>query len=212
MINDQQGSFIDQTRASNVLARRDGETEVGRPAEIFVFADVDHDGDVDLYTTFSNAEAEALHLETAEIMLNRGDGTFELGDASHPLRVEASRPFSRGGAAFTDFDRDGKIDLWVGSNGGQDQLYRGDGQGRFTEVTAALGLKTEPQARVDDLNAARSHTSSWGVAACDLSNDGHPELLSSSYGRAPNHLWRYGSSLQGGRVLHQPLDRLGLRL
>ena len=34
---------------------------------------------------------------------------------------------------------------------------------------------------------------SWSGNACDLNNDGDPELLAASYGRAPNHLWLAGT-------------------
>lgn len=206
LLNDQQGSFTDHTKASGILARRDGATGVGRPAEVFAFADVDHDGDIDVYTTFSNAEANALHPETAEIMLNQGDGTFVLGDASQAVRVPGTQAFSRGGASFTDFNRDGLIDLWVGTGGGQDLLYRNSGEGVFEDVTMAMGLQTRPWSQLSDLNTARAHTNSWGVAACDLNNDGSPELLSSSYGRAPNHLWQYGVTLQGGTYSNHSID------
>src|SRR5439155_22044496 len=42
----------------------------------------------------------------------------------------------------------------------------------------------------DALNKGLGHSNAWSAAACDLNNDGNPELLAASYGRAPNHLWQ----------------------
>jgi hypothetical protein len=74
----------------------------------------------------------------------------------------------------------------------QDRLYQGDGAGNFVDVTSARGLATISWsiATVDDLNNARGHSIGWAGNACDLNNDGSPELLAASYGRAPNQLWR----------------------
>lgn len=190
LMNKGDGTFTDTTAASGLLARRDGKTGVGRPAEIMALGDVDNDGDLDVITLFSNSDAQNVHPETAELMLNRGDGTFELGPKDGTdLRVGGT--YSRGGVAFTDLNRDGFLDVWVGTGGpGQDLLYLGNGQGALLDNTRALGLTTRPWQSLDELNAAQAHTNSWGVTACDLNNDGSPELLSASYGRAPNHLWQ----------------------
>ena len=111
------------------------------------------------------------------------------------------------GGSFIDFNLDGNVDIWVPHNGTgstlatvayQDRLYKGDGKGGFTEVTTAAGLTTKPWASLADLNAARCHARSWGALACDLNNDGLPELMTPSYGRSPNHLWQ--ASLSGGAV------------
>ncbi len=179
--------FEDVTEASGLLTPRDGGD--GRPAEVVIFADVDGDGDLDAYSGASDAAPE-----TPEILLNRGDGTFELG----PEQNEIRRPgllTAIGGASFVDVNRDGHVDLWIGGAAAagapqQDRLYLGQGDGRFLEVTDLYGLTTEPWRDVTALNEARGHTISWAVAACDLNGDGRPELLSASYGRAPNHLWQ----------------------
>jgi hypothetical protein len=195
--NTGQGRFEDVTEASGLRALRNfGRAGLGRPGDVIVFGDVDNDGDLDAYTGL-NTTSDALPplLETSEIMLNDGQGRFALG----PPRAELRRPDDvPSGASFIDVDRDGVLDLWVTQSqpaepieGLQDRLYRGDGQGGFVEVTAALGLGLEP-ASVEALNEARVQGTSWGAVACDLNQDGWPELLASSYGRAPNRLWEGG--------------------
>ncbi len=189
------GSFEDVTRASGLVTPRQG-GELGRPGEIVVFADVDNDGDLDAFTGISNGDPAALHPESTEILLNDGSGTFSLGPAENAVRRE-SEAAARSGAAFVDIDRDGIVDLWVGngSSGGepqQDQLYRGNGDGTFAEITEEMGLRTRPWSNATVLNEARGHSNAWSVAACDLNDDGRSELLAASYGRAPNHLWLAG--------------------
>ncbi|MBL8738091.1 MAG: CRTAC1 family protein, partial [Planctomycetes bacterium] len=90
--------FEDVTaRAGNV----DGGSAWGTGA---TFADVDGDGDLDLYVC--NLEAKNLLYE------NQGDGTFRENGKARGLDVAAASMM----AAFADFDRDGKLDLYLLQN------------------------------------------------------------------------------------------------
>ena len=186
--NQGNGTFEDITESSGFTVARGG--GVGRSAPVVIFADVDNDGDLDAYAGIPD-QANSID-ETSEILLNDGSGRFSLASDDSDLRMPRSdTPY---GAAFVDFDRDGNIDLWVaqyvaGSSASQDRLYRGDGSGSFVDVTRDVGLATTSWSSVEDLDAGLSHTQAWAAAACDLNGDGWPELLSASYGRAPNHLW-----------------------
>ena len=191
------GTFEDVTRASGLVARRDEDAARGRPAEVIAFGDVDNDGDLDAITLLSSPQPLAAGV-AAEVMLNRGDGTFELG----PLELNALRSpnqaISAAGLSLVDVNRDGLLDAWVTRGGpGQDSLYVGDGRGVFQDVTQAAGLSTLPWQSIQDINQGLAHTNSWASAACDLNGDGSPELLSASYGRSPNHLWVGALDAQG---------------
>lgn len=181
-------TFEDITAHSGLLANRTETTSsLGRPAEIIVFADVDNDGDVDAFTG-----ASATAAETSELMLNDGTGTFTPGPAGSEFRRTRD---AIAGASFADINVDGKVDLWIGGTGvagggSQSRLYIGDGVGTFYEETQRAGLTTKPWTLVSDLNEAKAHSYSWGTNACDLNGDGLPELLSASYGRAPNLLFQ----------------------
>ncbi len=183
------GRFEDVTEASGILLRRGGGGG-GRPGPVWVFGDVDNDGDLDVYTGLPDDGSEG---ETSELMLNNGDGTFSLGPEDSDLRRAAGdMPY---GASFVDVDKDGRVDLWVAqydnSSGPQrDRLYRNLGGGRFYEVANDHGIDSERWSALSDLNEGRAHTRAWAALACDLNDDGWPELLSASYGRSPNHLWR----------------------
>lgn len=190
--------FEDVTRSSGLLTLRfPGAADQGRPVSVSAAADVDNDGDLDVFLgknvlpLVGDGDAE-----TGEILLNRGDGTFELGKESNGLRRvgEVAVPAS---ASFVDVDRDGNVDLWVpqnmppsGDQPLQDRLLLGDGQGGFTDATFEFGLQTLDWSWVEDLNAGLAHSWAWSGTACDLNGDGTTELLAASYGRAPNLLFQ----------------------
>ncbi|TXD36072.1 CRTAC1 family protein [Lujinxingia vulgaris] len=199
LINQGDGTFEDTTESSGLLTSRDP-SDPPRPVETVAFGDVNNDGFLDVVTAFTNTAP--LSSQGAEVMLGDGQGGFEIGPVSLALQ-QAGELAVRGGLSLTDIDRDGNLDLWIangaaGANGPQqDQLLKGDGQGAFTDITAEAGLSTEPWT-LGALNEARAHSNAWSGAACDLNNDGTPELLAASYGRAPNHLWLGAST--GGEV------------
>lgn len=203
--NDGQGRFEDVTQSSGIRATRFGtDPNVGRPGEVWAFADVDNDGDLDVYTglwTTPDTDSE----ERSEILLNNGDGTFSLGPEASDVRLGNNQGYDvPGGASFVDYNRDGLIDLWVGQgtidgSPAQDRLLYGDGTGTMLNVTSTAGLTTKSWGTINNLNLALSHSNAWGTAACDLDGDGNSELLASSYGRAPNHLW-HASGPDGGFV------------
>jgi hypothetical protein len=182
--NTGEGGFEDVTESSGIRQTRAGDDNRGRPGSVWVWADVDNDGDLDVYTGLPIADEE-----TSELLINQGDWTFALGKKGSPVRD----PMAVYGASFTDVDRDGFVDLWLANFGEQSELLLGKGDGGFDLDTIDLGLETEPWVDVSTIDAGLAHSLAWSAAACDLNDDGWPDLLASSYGRAPNHLWQGGS-------------------
>jgi len=205
------GSFEDITSATGLsvaIPESDGDTDHG-PGSLFAAGDVNNDGHVDLYLGNRRCLPEEADSPMSDIMLSNGDGTFSPGPPDNPVRF-ADRSFTPTGASFLDYDRDGNLDLWIGQHTdesgyyppGQDRLFRGDGTGMFRDVTEELGLTTEPwHVSIENMNNGLAHSWAWGVTTCDLNNDGIPELLTASYGRAPNHLWR-GAVNEEGQVYY----------
>ena len=78
------------------------------------------------------------------------------------------------GAAFLDFDGDGRLDIFLLQNGGPDsqstnRLFHQEPDGTFKDVTDGSGLGTAGYA--------------MGVAVGDVNNDGRPDILVTEYGR-----------------------------
>jgi len=201
--------FEDITEASGLFFRRRPDARRGRPGEVVVFGDVNGDGLPDAYSGLASDNDANADGESCELMLNDGTGGFTFAPENSAIRDAGQMP---SGASFVDFDLDGRLDLWtsqysrnVYDGSGNlvamptlpERLLRGDGAGSFTDVSAPSGVTSVDWdvarpgiAQLADLDAGRGHAWGWGAAACDLDGDGLPELLASSYGRAPNHLWQ----------------------
>ena len=128
-------------------------------------ADVDGDGDLDLFLarcdiTTSQPGGPSL------LLRNDSDlGGFDLtGFTSDVLMEFEFTGVCAHAAAFGDYDRDGAVDLFVVTNG-PDRLYRNDGNGIFTDVTALAGVAGPP--------TGVEHSVYWA----DLNHDGLLDLF-----------------------------------
>jgi hypothetical protein len=131
------------------------------------WADIDGDGDLDLFVGFQQDKPNRLY---------RNDrGTFvDIAAAAGIADLADTRA-----AAWGDFDGDGHVDLFVGftrRSGMHNKLYRNDGTGaHFTDVGAAMG--------VDAMGETRQ------VSWIDFDNDGDLDLFV-AFRDAPNMLFR----------------------
>ncbi|HZQ54520.1 MAG TPA: CRTAC1 family protein [Bryobacteraceae bacterium] len=69
---------------------------------------------------------------------NNSDGTFR--DVSKQAGVDDSENLLGLTAVWSDFDNDGKPDLFVANDGAHNYLYRNEGNGHFTEVGYQAGV------------------------------------------------------------------------
>lgn len=188
--------FVDATRASNLLAIRGG--GYGREVQIAAFADVDNDGDLDAYTGTMPTAMPAMGQmadpgDRGTILLNDGRGVFALGPESDATPSSDSFPQTIG-AVFADQDLDGRIDLFVGYHsdtfglpiGQQSQLFRGNGQGGFSDVTDEVGLTLGTTSA--SLLSRTNNRPLYGLSACDVNNDRRPDMIGAAYGRQYNLL------------------------
>ena len=193
------GHFEDVTAASGLLDSRDG-PGTGRLANLAVFADVDNDGDLDIFSgTFidENTEAVAASKDRSEILLNDGKGHFTFAPRSKP----SSKALPTAAASWNDYDRDGLIDVFIGTfydgaEGGGSYLYKGQGDGTFSDVSDASKL-LRPATAGDKTKflAGQNRKPAYGVTACDIDDDGDPDFVVSGYGRSWNELWRNDSGV-----------------
>ncbi len=115
-----------------------------------VAGDFDNDGDQDLFVVGGSAGVDRFYI-------NDGTGNFvENGAAAGVARTHQGT-----GAAAGDYDNDGDLDLYVTSLGspstrqpGWNVLYRNNGDGTFTDVSAAAGVSIIDATTGDTFSAA----------------------------------------------------------
>jgi len=173
--------FTDVTERSGIVTTGYG---MGAAA-----GDIDNDGWIDLYVT---------SLGSNQLFRNRGDGTFV--DMTAASKTDDPRWSTS--ATFFDYDRDGRLDLFVVnyvdfavamkrecfSSGGArdycnpvvytptpDRLFHNNGDGTFTDVSAKAGI-------------TRATGRGLGVLAADFNDDGWTDLYVANDGDA-NQLW-----------------------
>ena len=69
---------------------------------------------------------------------NNGDGTFT--EVAKEAGVDDANHYFGLGAVWSDFDNDGKLDLFVANDGEPNYLYRNEGNGRFKEMAYDAGV------------------------------------------------------------------------
>jgi len=150
--------------------------------------DVDNDGDLDVYVTNFGPDA---------FFVNEGNGVF----VNQTEKAGLSGDHWSSSAGFFDYDRDGDLDLYVvnfavfdealkcyaaGSTddrdfcgphvfeGLLDTLYRNNGDGTFSDVTAEAGIAMPGRG--------------WGLALADITGDGWADVYVANDGE-PAQLW-----------------------
>jgi hypothetical protein len=187
--------------AKNALYRNDGNntfTDVtdnaGVPGTGYglgcAWGDYDNDGFPDLFVTQYGSNV---------LYHNNGDGTFTDVTAKAGVAGLESGPI-HSGAIFVDYDRDGRLDLYVGSYvafdarsrrycniggvlsscppsaypGSPNALYHNNGDGTFTNVSAAANI-LQPEGKNLSVGAADYDNTGWPDLF--VANDGLPAYL-----------------------------------
>lgn len=137
--------------------------------------DYDNDGYADVLV-LRGAWLGTAGRHPSSLLRNNGDGTFE--DVTIAAGLLSLHPTQTG--AWADFDRDGWLDLFIGTESTRQEespckLYRNLGDGTFLDVAPQVGL--------DVVGFVKGAT--WG----DYDNDGWPDLYLSRFGQS-NLLFR----------------------
>ena len=160
-----------------------------------VFADVDNDGDLDLYTTGSNRGGD--HLWRNDYINRSGTAALRFSDITN-VAGAPSDEFPSEGACWTDINCDGFIDLYVANYeqpfnregrlgvGTPDRVYLNNGGTYFARLDADAAGLTPP--------FGTPHASRGAVAACDFDNDGDQDIFTGNYRLQENFLWRNNGS------------------
>ena len=137
-------------------------------------ADIDADGDPDLYVTDSKEGSKN------RLYRNRGDGTFD--DVASQFGVADVNTAATGvsmGSVFGDYDNDGFEDLLLYRWGAPELFHNDSGRG-FTRVTSQAGL----------VGWANINAAVW----LDFDRDGRLDLLLAGYYPERINLWKLSST------------------
>ena len=183
-LNDGRGHFTEATAGAG-LASNAGSMTVA-------LADVDSDGDLDLYVANYRSETFQDHPGMA----------FRVSTSTgRPVITEIEgQPVSSPDLAKRYFVGEGNRIL---ENGEADVLYLNDGHGKFTPVSWAGGAFAD-----EDGRALEAPPLDWSLAAMfrDLNGDGAPDLYVCGDTYSPDRIW-----INDGRGRFRALPRLAMR-
>jgi tetratricopeptide (TPR) repeat protein len=163
------GTFEDRTRAAGL------EKQLG--GLYCVQTDYNNDGWLDIYIARGGWKQPMRH----SLLRNNGDGTFT--DVTEQAGL--ATPVASQAAAWADYDNDGWLDLFVGSElvmvdgrpvPTRSRLYHNKGDGTFEEVALPAGVANE---------GFLCKGANWG----DFDGDGYPDLFVANY-NGPCRLFR----------------------
>ncbi len=206
--NNHDGTFTDVTKSSGLAQDKGWATGVA-------FGDYDRDGFVDLfvphYVDLDLAHLPALgSMKTCmyhEIAVqcgprglrgtpdalyhNNGDGTFS--DVSATAGVNDPKGYFGLSAVWSDFDNDGKLDLFVANDGEPNFLYHNEGGGHFSEVGNEAGVA---------LGEDGNEQANMGVAVGDYNRSGRQSIGVSHFNEDYAVLYRNEGAMNFTDVAH----------
>ena len=167
------------------------------------FADIDNDGDLDLYvanftafvpeifvpppTAASPCQLKGVpiicapdffHGQQDLLYSNNGDGTFT--DVSRAAGIQQDMPSHGFAVVFSDYDDDLDQDIYVANDVGPNFSYENKGDGTFSDVSWASGA---------NVNEHGEPEGSMGLTIGDYNNDTHPDIFVTNFVEQSNTIY-----------------------
>jgi hypothetical protein len=191
--NDGEGRFSDVTAKAGVRGHGWG---MG-----CAFGDLDSDGALDLYVVnYVDVDIEKLGEPGSApnctyrgiatfcgprglpggrdiLFHNRGDGTF--ADVTDKSEIDTGRYFGLG-VVLGDYDRDGRLDIYVANDSTPSSLYHNNGDGTFTDVGPQAGVAYSGEGQ---------EQAGMGTDFGDYDNDGWLDLVKGNFSDDTKNLY-----------------------
>jgi enediyne biosynthesis protein E4 len=181
--NNGDGTFTDVTKATGL------DKDTGWATGV-TFGDYDGDGNSDIFVPhyvaldvhdlpqFGSAKTCQFHGVAVQcgprglkgspdtLYRNNGDGTFT--EIAKQAGVDDANHYFGLGAVWSDFDNDGKLDLFVANDGQPNYLYHNEGNGHFKEMAYDAGVAVSEDG---------TEQANMGLALGDYKNTGRMSLV-----------------------------------
>src|SRR6266700_4131250 len=143
--------------------------------------DYDNDGYLDIFLVNSlTVELLKANKRTRSALYhNNGDGTFS--DVSNKAGVADSIGYYGLDVVASDFDGDGRIDVFVANDSTPNYLYHNNGKGTFSEIGFESGLA---------VNGNGAEQGCMGVTVGDYDHDGRLDVFITNFDDEYNVLYR----------------------
>jgi len=166
-VNQHDGTFVERAAMVGCAADQDGMVKAGMGVGV---ADVDEDGDEDLLVVNMQNEPDSFF---------RNEGSYFVDRTAASGFKAITRPMTRFGVGFHDFDQDGLLDLYV-ANGNILHSYKSYGPDPFAEpnmlfrgIGGARFEELEPRGGTSPTEAHASRGAAFG----DVDDDGDVDIL-----------------------------------
>ncbi|MDY7109317.1 MAG: CRTAC1 family protein [Planctomycetota bacterium] len=180
--NDGGGDFTDVTDVAGV---GDDRFSVG-----VAFGDLDNDGDLDLYVVHFSDGLDALYRNNGPV---GPGGAYTFTDVADEAGLDQEQ--SSRGMAFLDYNRDGRLDIYVVAIG-ENILYENLGDLQFVDVAPELGVN--------------ANDTGVGVVCSDLDNNGWVDIFTGNRSSNLNRLYLNDGGLFTDATEDAGIDATGL--